>query len=611
MPFGAAVLADGRVRFRLWAPAAERVQLCLEPRSGALQRLPMAVEPDGWFSLTTPRARSGSRYLFRIDGTQDVPDPASRFQPEDVHGPSEVIEPLAWQCNDSGCQGRPWREAVIYELHVGTFTPAGDFAAVQGKLDHLARLGVTALELMPIADFPGQRNWGYDGVALFAPDSRYGRPEDLKAMVDAAHSRGLMLLLDVVYNHFGPEGNYLHLYAPQFFNSRRRTPWGAAINYDGPQCHWVREFFIHNALYWLEEYHLDGLRLDATHAIYDDSRPDILIELAERAHDAFRDRRAVHLVLENDHNAARYLSRNAAGFPAWYTAQWNDDLHHALHVLLTGESDGYYVDYAADPLQHLGRALTEGFSYQGEPSPFRAGKPRGTPSNLLPPQAFVTFLQNHDQIGNRALGERLDTLASPARLHAALAVLLLAPPPPLLFMGQEWGSRQPFPYFCDFGPDVAAQVTAGRRREFAHFPAFRNAPTQLRIPDATAPGTFNSAILDWSALRTDPHAACLDLHRQLLTLRQRELLPHLAAPQPWQRTWTRLAERALLVAWTLPDGSLLRLQANLGDTVVADIDRPDIPVLYSTHADGERCRHPTTLLPWSVTWYLHAQHTEP
>ena len=610
MPFGAAILADGRVRFRLWAPAAEQVQLCLEPGSRNPHRLQMTVEPGGWFSLTTARARSGSRYLYRIDGTHAVPDPASRYQPEDVHGPSEVIEPHAWRWTDSTWQGRPWHEAVIYELHVGTFTPAGNFAGVQARLDHLARLGITAIELMPLADFPGQRNWGYDGVALFAPDSRYGRPEALKALVDAAHSRGMMVLLDVVYNHFGPEGNYLHLYAPQFFKTSRRTPWGAAINYDGPDCHWVREFFIHNALYWLEEYHLDGLRLDAAHAIHDHSHPDILIELAERAHDAFRGRREVHLVLENDHNAAAYLSRDVAGLPAWYAAQWNDDLHHALHVLLTGESDGYYVDYAADPLQHLGRALTEGFSYQGEPSVFRNGKPRGVPSGRLPPQAFVAFLQNHDQIGNRALGERLDILAAPARMHAALAVLLLAPPPPLLFMGQEWGCRKPFPYFCDFGPEIAAKVTAGRRREFARFPAFGSATALRRIPDPTDRGTFHSAILDWTELRTDPHASRLDLHRRLLTLRHRELLPRLAATQPWHMSWTRPAERALLVTWTLPDGSRLCLHANLGDQAVAGITRPDIPPLYSTHTETGHGRAPAPLPPWSVTWYLQPQRRE-
>lgn len=604
MPFGSATLPDGRVRFRLWAPAAEEVQLCLEPNSRAPCRMPMMGESNGWFALTTAQAHSGSRYLYRIDREHLVPDPASRFQPDDVHGPSEVIEPLAWQWTDSSWRGRPWHEAVIYELHVGAFTAAGGFAAVQARLDHLARLGVSALELMPVADFPGRRNWGYDGVALFAPDSRYGRPEDLKALVDAAHERGLMVLLDVVYNHFGPQGNYLHLYAPQFFNARRRTPWGDAINYDGPGCHWVREFFVHNALYWLEEYHFDGLRLDAVHAVLDESRPDILTELAERVHSAFRDRREVHLVLENDHNAAHYLSRDAAGRPRWYAAQWNDDLHHALHVLVTGESDGYYADYAPDPLYHLGRALTEGFSYQGERSAFRAGQPRGEPSGELPPQAFVGFLQNHDQIGNRAFGERLDALATPVRLRAALALLLLAPTPPLLFMGQEWGCRQPFPYFCDFDADMAAQVSAGRRNEFARFPAFRDPQARLSIPDPADERTFTSAILDWSALHTPAHAACLDRYRRLLGLRHRELTPHLAGEHAGRGRWRRLGERALLADWILADGACLRVYANLGETTLTGLDLPTTQCLYSTHPAAAGGADAAALPPWCVTWYL-------
>jgi len=604
MPFGAETLADGRVRFRLWAPAAGQVQLCLEPDSRNPCCLPMETEPDGWFALTTGRAHDGSRYLYRVDPEHLVPDPASRFQPDDVHGPSEVIEPLAWHWTDSDWRGRPWHEAVIYELHVGTFTAEGDFAAVRAKLDYLARLGVTALELMPVADFPGRRNWGYDGVTLFAPDSQYGRPEDLKALVDAAHERGLMVLLDVVYNHFGPQGNYLHRYAPQFFNAQQGTPWGESINYDGRGCHWVREFFVHNALYWLEEYHFDGLRLDAVHAVRDGSRPDILVELAERVHGAFRGRRDVHLVLENDNNAARYLSRDAGGRPRWYVAQWNDDLHHALHVLVTGESDGYYADYAPDPLYHLGRALSEGFSYQGEPSSFRDGQRRGEPSGELPPQAFVGFLQNHDQIGNRAFGERLDTLATPERLHAALALLLLAPAPPLLFMGQEWGCRQPFPYFCDFGADIAAQVTAGRRSEFAHFPAFRDPTARRRIPDPADTRTFTSAVLDWTKPQTQAHAACLDRYRRLLDLRHRELLPLFAGQSARGGRWRRLGERALLAEWMPSDGTSLLLYANFHDVTLTGIDLPAARCLYSTHPETAARVDATALPPWCVTWYL-------
>ncbi len=609
MPFGAAILADGSARFRLWAPGAGQVELCLEPGVNNPRCLPMTADSDGWFALTTTRAHSGSRYLYHIDGEHFVPDPASRFQPEDVHGPSELIEPLAWRWSDSSWRGRPWHEAVIYELHVGTFTAAGGFAAVRAKLDYLARLGASAIELMPVADFPGRRNWGYDGVALFAPDNRYGRPEDLKALVDAAHERGLMILLDVVYNHFGPEGNYLHRYAPHFFNARHHTPWGAAINFDGPDCHWVREFFIHNALYWLEEYHFDGLRLDAVHAIRDASHPDILTQLAERVHSAFRGRREVHLVLENDHNAAHYLTRDVDRRARWYAAQWNDDLHHALHVLVTGETDGYYVDYTPDPLHHLGRTLSEGFSYQGERSVFRDGQPRGEPSDALPPQAFVDFIQNHDQVGNRAFGERIDTLATPARVHAALALLLLAPAPPLLFMGQEWGCRQPFPYFCDFGADIAARVSAGRRNEFARSAGFRDPAARRRIPDPADARTFTSAILDWQALDTREHAVRFERHRHLLTLRHRELLPLLAGGCATCAGWARLDERALQVTWRLAHQASLRLYANLGDTAVTGVDLPAEPCLYSTHPESAHREPEAPLPPWCVTWYLQPRHS--
>ncbi|MGH8600654.1 MAG: alpha-amylase family glycosyl hydrolase, partial [Burkholderiales bacterium] len=343
MPFGAQLQDDGDVRFRLWAPAARQVDLYLEDEA-AHRFLPMAALPApdaGWFALTTPQAAGGSRYRFRIDGGQLVPDPASRWQPRDVHGASEVIDALAWDWDDGGWHGRPWHEAVFYELHVGAFTPDGTFAGVGARLDHLAALGVTAIELMPVADFPGARNWGYDGVLPFAPDGRYGRPDALKQLVAAAHARGLMMFIDVVYNHFGPDGNYLHLYAPQFFTDRHHTPWGNAINFDGQQSRTVRGFFIHNALYWLEEYRFDGLRLDAVHAIVDESEPDILTELSAAVRDGPGRERQIHLVLENDANEARYVARDDHGSPCAYSAQWNDDVHHALHVIATGEHGGY------------------------------------------------------------------------------------------------------------------------------------------------------------------------------------------------------------------------------------------------------------------------------
>jgi len=601
MPFGASVLPEGGVEFRLWAPAARNVQLCRYPSGREVQQA-MAAQPDGWYTLTLPEAQAGDRYRYRIDGDLAVPDPASRFQPDDVHAASEVIDPDAFRWSDDTWRGRPWTEAVLYELHVGSFTPEGTFRAIIGKLDHLVSLGVTAIELMPVADFPGRRNWGYDGVLPFAPDACFGRPEDLKALVDTAHARGLMVFLDVVYNHFGPDGNYLHAYAPDFFTERHHTPWGAAINFDGNHSRTVRDFFIHNALYWLEEFHFDGLRLDAVHAILDDSTPDILEELAVAVRTGPGQRRAVHLVLENDHNAAHYLTGHVAGRPG-YDAQWNDDAHHALHVLVSGETAGYYSDYADDPIRHLGRCLTEGFAWQGEPSPYRDDAQRGEPSTQLPLTAFVNFLQNHDQVGNRAFGERLTVLAPEAALRAATIVLLLSPSPPLLFMGQEWGSVCPFPFFCDFHGDLAQAVTEGRRREFARFPAFQDPQARERIPDPNAEATFRSAVLDWPALDAHGHRAWLDLHRELLALRRQELVPRLDKGRPARARWDALSDRALRIEWVLDDGCRLTLLANLGPRDVPAVLRPPGRLLYASHSPTSTHHR---LPPWSVAWYLAA-----
>jgi maltooligosyltrehalose trehalohydrolase len=598
MPFGAECRDDGAVRYRLWAPAQQTILLLLHEVPGETLR-PMTRLLNGWFESIVEGARPGSRYGFRLEDGLQVPDPASRSQPDDVHGLSEVVDPRAYHWRDQDWRGRPWEETVLYELHVGTFTAAGSFRAVIEKLDHLAALGISAIELMPVADFPGRWNWGYDGVLPFAPDSRYGRPADLKALVDSAHARGLMVLLDVVYNHFGPEGNYLHRYAPSFFTDRHKTPWGAAINFDDVGSRTVRDFIIHNALYWLEEYHFDGLRLDAVHAILDDSQPDILRELAQAvAAGPGRDRH-VHLVLENEHNEARYLERDAAKRPLAYVAQWNDDIHHALHVLVSGETDGYYEDFADAPVRHVGRALTEGFCYQGEPSRYRHGTPRGEPSAHLPPSAFVNFLQTHDQIGNRAFGERLTQLAKPAALRAAITVLLLSPQPPLLFMGEEWGSRTPFLFFCDFGADLAAAVTAGRRQEFARFPAFQDPATRARIPDPNDPATFAAAVLDWSDLQHSAHREWLSLYRDLLAVRRREIIPRLGQLNGGQGQFRLLSKRALVVDWHFGDGSRLTLLANFADEPVTHNMHRAGEVLYATSLfDG------VSVPPWGVFCFL-------
>ncbi|MHB8414490.1 MAG: malto-oligosyltrehalose trehalohydrolase [Acidiferrobacteraceae bacterium] len=599
MPFGVRILPDGSTRFCLWAPAARRVELQLENGAGKEMVLPMRPTKDGWFQIdASPElATPGTLYRYQLDGGLSVPDPASRANPRDVHGPSQVIDATAFIWQDDVWRGRPWHEAVLYELHVGTFTAEGTFAAAAQRLDYLAELGITAIELMPVAGFPGNRNWGYDGVLLFAPDNSYGTPDELKALVQAAHVRGLMVLLDVVYNHFGPEGNYLHAYAPQFFSERHHTPWGAAINFDGNDSRVVREFVIHNALYWLEEYHFDGLRLDAVHAIVDDSRPDIVEELAAAVHAGPGRARKVHLVLENDANAARYLKQEAI------TAQWNDDIHHALHVLLAGERDGYYADYSDQPTRHLARCLAEGFSFQGEPSRFRDGRLRGEPSGHLAPGAFVNFSQTHDQVGNRAYGERMVMLAQQRPLQIALAVLLLAPSPPMLFMGEEFAAATPFQFFCDFQGALAGAVTEGRRREFAAFREFADPAVRARIPDPNDPATFERCKLDWDCLAEPPHKAWLEHYQCLLTLRRRHVVPRLPGMGGGAR-FELVGASGLSVRWHLGDGARLMLLANLGNGLVEGaLDFTGAP-FYLSQPDLPEMLAAGRMPPWCAAWFI-------
>jgi malto-oligosyltrehalose trehalohydrolase len=603
MPFGAELLEGGEARFRLWAPAAKRVDLCIEGHAPQ-QPTQMRGLSDGWFGLELDDIRPGTRYRYLIDSKTRVPDPASRFQPDDVQGPSEIVDPLAFEWTDDAWRGRPWEEAVTYELHVGAFTKAGTFESMIEKFDHLVDVGVTAIELMPLAEVPGRRNWGYDGVLPFAPESAFGSPNGLKTMIDMAHQRGLMVFVDVVYNHFGPEGNYLWLYAPQFFTERHHTPWGAAVNFDGG-CRPVRDFFIHNALYWLEEYHIDGLRFDAVHAIIDDSTPDILTELADTVRARMPTGRHIHLVLENDDNTPRHLERRPDNRPRRYTAQWNDDAHHAFHVLITGENEGYYSDYRDSPIRDLGRALTEGFAYQGESSPHRDGEPRGAPSAHLPPTAFVDFLQNHDQIGNRAFGERLAQIVAPEALRAAAAVLLLSPQPPLLFMGEEWGAKTPFPFFCDFQDELADKVREGRRREFARFPEFQDPKARERIPDPNDPATFAMAVLDWSEPQTPEGRQWLAFYREWLHLRQAEIVPRLADIPGKSGKFQIHGERGLSAAWTVNDGSRLCLYANLGPQ---PLDKAPVAThgrVIATVGDGMAKALATGCWPaWSVAWLI-------
>jgi maltooligosyltrehalose trehalohydrolase len=601
MPFGAEITDDGRVRFRLWAPGARKVDLSLDDAKGVVRILPMSSLADGYYEITTDQAKAGSLYRYRINGENEVPDPASRLNPADVHGPSQVVDPTEFEWTDDAWRSRAWHEAVVYELHVGTFSPEGTFAGVEARLDHLVELGVTVIELMPIADFPGKRGWGYDGVLLYAPETAYGTPHQLKSLIAAAHERGIAVMLDVVYNHFGPEGNYLGMYSPQFFTDRHHTPWGEAINFDGAHARPVRDFFINNTLYWLEEYHFDGLRFDAVHAIIDNSQQHIMTEIAETVRTYAGADRNIYLVLENGANQARFLA--APGRSNKYDAQWDDDLHHCLHTILTGEKDGYYLDYAEHPHAKLCRSLAEGFVYQGEYSNHEK-QARGERSSHLPPTAFVIFLQNHDQVGNRALGERLGHIVKNENaLRAATAVLLLAPSPPMLFMGEEWNAPEPFPYFCDFESELATKVREGRKKEFQHFERFRDPAHSDSLPDPTQASTMTSARLDWSKLTAPGHEDWLDLYRRLLMIRQRDIVP--LVPEVRFGTCSKLeAGAAFAVDWALSEGSVLHLIANLADEPARLVGRTAGRLIYATHPNIRQTVTKNELAPWSVTWLL-------
>ncbi len=585
MPFGATVRAGAGVSFALWAPGVEQVLLehaALDPFTAhAMHR-----DAQGWHRLDLQAAQAGDSYRYRMPDGLRVPDPASRFNPNDVHGASQVIDPTAYRWRDATWRGRSWHEAVVYELHVGTFTPEGSFTAAQQRLPYLADLGITAVELMPLADFPGRRGWGYDGVLLFAPEAAYGTPDELRAFVDAAHALGMMVLIDVVYSHFGPEGNYLHAYCPEFFNAAHQTPWGAAINYDGAQSRTVRQFMVHNALYWVQEFHMDGLRLDAIHAIRDDSPQHIVREICAALQDGPGGMRQVHVVLENDANQASLLKRNAQGVPPGGSAQWNDDIHHAAHVLVTGETEGYYRDFADAPLDRFGKALAQGFIYQGQASAFRDGAARGESCAGLPMQAFVSFLQTHDQVGNRALGERLHALGDPLRVRTALACVMLSPHVPMLFMGEEFAASSPFLYFCDFGPELARQVADGRRAGFRQFAAFASEAARAAIPDPNAEDSFTSSRLRWDELLIEPHRQWHAETRQLLALRRKQLFD-LTRDGCFAHAFSCTAA-LLRVSWALgpeakaPAGHL-HLLAHFGADTLAEVAPPPGRVL---HADG-------------------------
>lgn len=570
LPFGAQLLDAGRTRFRLWAPAQRTVTLEVLDGDDLVHSQAMEAEDDGFHSCIAP-VGAGAAYFYRLDDGLRLPDPASRLQRADVHDPSIVVDPGDYSWQTSQWQGRPWTEMVIYEVHPGCW---GGFRGITEKLPYLAELGITAVELMPIADFPGRHNWGYDGALPFAPDRSYGSPEDLKRLIDTAHGLGLCVHLDVVYNHFGPEGNYLHTYAPDFFDESKSSPWGAQIDFSRRQ---VRDFFTENALYWLLEYRFDGLRFDAVHAI---SEPDWLDEMAARVRREIEPGRHVHLVLENERNRAEHLRKD-------FDAQWNDDGHNVLHVLLTGETEGYYRNYVDQPLQKLARMLESGFVYQGEASPVHHNRPRGTPSGDLPPHRFVLFLQNHDQVGNRACGERLTTLCHPLALRAAVTLQLLCPQVPLLFMDEERCSTVPFLYFTNFHGELAAAVRDGRRREFSAFSAFADPRAQARIPDPNEESTFNrSAAFQASG---DPRqTACYDLYRQLLSLRRQFIVPHLDSTSSISATVQ--GQHGLIAGWQLGTAQQLWMAINLSEQDQPAGPPPGELLFESRAAAGESVR---------------------
>jgi maltooligosyltrehalose trehalohydrolase len=536
--------------FRVWAPHAESVELDVDGTGRRMER----AEPAGWWERNVPEARHGTDYAYVANGGEPLPDPRSRWQPKGVHEPSRVYDHDRFAWADDGWPGRGLPGAVLYELHVGTYTPEGTFDAAAAKLGHLVDLGITHVEVMPVAAFNGRHGWGYDGVSLYAVHEPYGGPDGLKRFVDACHARGLGVVLDVVYNHLGPSGNYLPMFGP-YFTELHHTPWGAAVNLDDAGSDEVRRFVLDNALQWLRDFHVDGLRLDAVHALRDDRALHLLEELAVAVDElAVQTDRPLFVVAESDRNDPRTVTPVGEGGYG-LTAQWDDDVHHALHALLTGERQGYYGDFGS--YAALAKTLTKAFFHDGTWSSFR-GRTHGRPVDVsrVPAYRFVTFLQNHDQVGNRAVGDRLSAALSPGLLKIGAALLLTSPFTPMLFMGEEWGASTPWQYFTDHGePELAEAVRSGRRREFA-----RHGWRPEEIADPQSADTLARSRLDWTELERAPHAGLLEWYRGLIALRRTR--PELTDPRLGS---VRVAydERA---RWLVVTRDSLRVVANLGET---------------------------------------------
>ncbi|MBC3944074.1 malto-oligosyltrehalose trehalohydrolase [Erwinia persicina] len=586
--WGAEFVAADTVRFRLWASGQSEVTLRLSAKDNE-----MTPTGNGWFEVEVAGVKPGEEYQYVLADGKTVADPASRAQRDDVGGPSLVIDPARYAWQNTGWAGRAWEETVVYELHIGTFTPQGTFRAAIDKLPHLAGLGITMIEVLPLAQFGGRRGWGYDGVLLYAPHAAYGSPEDFKAFVDAAHGYGISVVLDIVLNHFGPEGNYLPLLSPDFFHPERTTPWGAAIAWDVDA---VRRYIVEAPLYWLKEYNLDGLRFDAIDQIEDSQQPHVLIEIAQRIR-AEIPQRPIHLTTEDCRNVIFLHPRDADGSAPLFTGEWNDDFHNAVHVFATGETHAYYQDFADQPEKGVARALTEGFIYQGQVSP-QSGEARGVDSRGQPPVTFVDFIQNHDQVGNRAQGERLISLAGADRSKVMLAMLLLSPHIPLLFMGEEYGETHPFLFFTDFHGDLARAVREGRAREFAGHAGHEGES----VPDPNAEQTFIASRLDWHKPETPEGQAWMALTRQLLTLRQQYIVPLLARAGGHSGNVVKTAPGFLAVSWTFPQGTL-SMAVNIAATTQPLPDLPGETIFAWPDRGGDLPPHSilVRLLPGDAT----------
>ena len=581
MPFGVSLEGNGVASFRLFAPGANHI--CLELQG--TEPAPMVAGSDGWHELRTSAA-VGSRYRFVLADGNRVPDPASRYQPEDVHGPSEIIDPSSFKWTDQEWQGRIWAEAILYELHVGTFTKQGTFQAAMEKLDHLVELGITAIELMCLSDFAGNRNWGYDGVLIFAPDSAYGPPNAVKAFINAAHTRGIMVILDVVYNHLGPEGNYIPRYFPQINSDRHETPWGKALNFDGEHGDVVREYILHNALYWIEEFHVDGLRLDASHTMIDESARHILVELHDRVQ-ALACGRPIHLILENEYNIEGRVGRDQSGRVTMYTAQWNHDITHLLGAVFTNLCEPDKIEESAK----LAKALAEGFVIAAEMKP-------DAPPCSVPPTAFVSFIQTHDLVGNRVFGDRIFAAALESPVRAIASIYLLAPQIPMLFMGEEWGASTPFPFFCDYHGDLAEAVRKGRCEQLARLDPAPTRDELKRAPDPQADSTLRSAQMDWHELMQPVHAEWFEWYKRLIKVRSEAVVPLLSGLSQSCASTEVIGPGAFTIRWTLRGGAKLELATNLCKVSTSGFPSACGEVIWQENlqqSEGE-------FGPWAVRW---------